>query len=75
MKRRRPDVQYLLCVRNGSFLASLQVRRLYERLPDKDADLHGLVRVVDESGEDYLYPRELFADLDVPRTVARALVR
>jgi hypothetical protein len=74
MRRRQPEVQYLLCVRNGSYVASLQVRRLYERLPDERAALRGLVRVVDESGDDYLYPRELFADLDVPRTVARALI-
>ena len=74
MKRRQPEVRYVLCVDSGPYLASLQVRRLYERLADADAALRGLVRVIDESGEDYLYPRKLFADLEVPPTVARAIV-
>jgi hypothetical protein len=62
-----------LCVRNDAYPVSLQVRRLYEQLTDAAAETRGLVRVIDESGDDYLYPRELFADLDVPSTVARAL--
>ena len=73
MKRRRPNTQYLLCVRNDDYPASLMTRRLYEQLSDPEAEAHGLVRVIDESGGDYLYPRKLFAGLDLPRTVLRAL--
>ena len=73
MKRRRPDVRYLLCVNDETYRASLQVRRLYEQLSDDEAERRGLVRVIDESGDDYLYPRGLFADLDVPPTIARAI--
>ena len=73
MKRRRPNLQYLLCVKNEGYLASLLVRRLYEQLPDAGAEKHGLVRIIDESGEDYLYPQKLFVTLDIPRPVARAI--
>ena len=73
MKRRRPHVRYLLCVRNEGYPASLMTRRLYEHLPDPDAEAHGLVRVVDESGDDYLYPEKLFANLDLPMPVLRAI--
>ena len=73
MKRRRPDIRYLLCVDDEAYPASLQVRRLYEQLSDGEAERRGLVRVIDESGDDYLYPRGLFAELDVPPTIARAI--
>jgi hypothetical protein len=73
MKRRRPNVRYLLCVRNAGYPASLLVRRLYEQLTDNEAESHGLVRVVDESGDDYLYPQKLFASLDLLRPVMRAI--
>jgi hypothetical protein len=49
------------------------VRRLYEELADAGAEQHGLVRIIDESGEDYLYPRKLFVALDIPKPVARAI--
>jgi hypothetical protein len=58
MKRRRPNVRYLLCVRNDGYPASLMTRRLYEQLPDAEGEAHGLVRVVDESGDDYLCPEK-----------------
>ena len=63
----------MLCVRNDGYPASLLVRRLYERLPDRSASARGLVRVVDESGEDYLYPENLFVTLALPRPVTRAM--
>jgi hypothetical protein len=64
---------YVLCVRNDGFPASLLVRRLYERVPDRSAALCGLVRVIDESGEDYLYPEKLFAPIALPRPVTRSI--
>ena len=70
MKRRRSNVRYLLCVRSEGYPASLMTRRLYEHLSDPDAEAHGLVRVVDESGDNYLYPEKLFANLDLPRPVS-----
>lgn len=73
MKRRRQNLQYLLCVKNEGYPASLLVRRLYEEVSDAGAEEHGLVRIIDESGEDYLYPRKFFVALDIPKPVARAI--
>jgi hypothetical protein len=60
-------------VSNEGYRASLELRKLYERRPDLEAEKAGFVRVVDESGEDYLFPRAMFVDLDIPLSVARAL--
>ncbi len=58
MRKPRSTGNYVLCVRNDGYPASLLVRRLYERVPDRNAAARGLFRVVDESGEDYLYPEK-----------------
>jgi hypothetical protein len=73
MRKPRSTKSYVLCVRNDGYPASLLVRRLYERVPDRSAAARGLVRVVDESGEDYLYPEKLFMPIALPRPVARAM--
>jgi hypothetical protein len=73
MRRRRPNIQYVLCVRNDGYPASLLVRRLYERIPDDEAERLGLVRIVDESEEDYLYPAKFFMTLDIPKPIVRAI--
>lgn len=72
MRRRRRTTQYLLCVHNDGYAASLQTRRLYEHVSDKSAEARGLVRVIDESGEDYLDPQKLFATVSLR---SRLLVR
>jgi len=64
--------RYVLCVENGGYAASLEVRKVYRVLPDAAAEARGLVRVVDESGEDYLYPRELFVEVELPPEAAKA---
>ena len=51
----------LLCINNKGYEASLELRKLYENIPDKEAERHGQVRIIDESGEDYLYPTSYFA--------------
>ena len=48
--------KFLLCVENEGYEASLEIRKLYEQLSDKEAERHNQVRIIDESGEDYLYP-------------------
>lgn len=58
--------EFLLCVDNKGYEASLEVRKLYEHIPDKEAELHDQVRIVDESGEDYLYPSGFFAPVRLP---------
>ncbi|MEK7373487.1 MAG: hypothetical protein AABZ85_00445 [Thermodesulfobacteriota bacterium] len=58
--------KFLLCVDNQGYEASLELRKLYETIPDKEAELHNQVRIIDESGEDYLYPSKFFAPVKLP---------
>lgn len=64
--------QYVVCVRNDDYTASLELRKIYAVVPDSDAETHGMIRLVDESGEDYLYPRDFFLPIDVPQTISHA---
>ena len=73
MARNVTGKRYAVCIRNRGHRASLVVRRLYELLPDQEAEEHGLLRIVDESGEDYLYPAQMFVALELPRPVQRAI--
>ena len=66
--------QFLLCVRNTG-CEDLELRKLYRRLPDSAATREGYVRVVDESGEDYLYPKAYFVAVQLPRQAERALAK
>jgi hypothetical protein len=63
---------FAVCLRNGGFGASLEVRKLYPFINDPDAEANNLIRVVDESGEDYLYPAGLFRKLTLPSDIQRA---
>jgi hypothetical protein len=65
--------RFVVCIRNDDYPASLELRKLYRTLDDKFAEQHDLIRVVDESGEDYLYPRDYFLGIDLPRSVEQAL--
>lgn len=58
--------QFVICVKNEGYEASLEIRKVYDLLEDTSAEAHGLVRVVDESGEDYLYPRDFFVPFELP---------
>lgn len=62
---------YLLGVGNEGYPASLEVRKVYEALEDATAAADGLVRVIDESGEDYLYPRSFFVPIELPQPARR----
>ncbi len=67
MPTRRPRTEgFAVCLRNRGFAASLDVRKLYPVLNDPDAEANNLIRVIDESGEDYLYPSGLFQRLTLP---------
>ena len=74
MASTRRKKHFLLCVRNKG-CEDLELRKLYEHLPDDAAAQEGYVRVVDESGEDYLYPTTYFVAVDLPRDAERALAR
>ncbi len=62
-----------MCLGNEGFAASLEVRKLYPFIKDPDEEANKLIRVVDESGEDYLYPARLFRKLAMPSDVQRAI--
>jgi len=67
--------RFVVCIRNTGYPASLERRKIYQALADADAEAHSLVRVIDESGEDYLYPEKFFLALDLPQGVETALRR
>lgn len=69
----RARARYVLCVKNRGYAASLERKKVYRRLDDARASRHGLIRVVDESGQDYLYPGSYFVSIAVPETARRAL--
>jgi hypothetical protein len=69
------EPRYVVCVRNDGYPASLEPRKLYEVLPDQGAAALGQLRVIDESGEDYLYPAGYFAEVQLPQAVQQALRR
>jgi hypothetical protein len=60
-------------LRNAGYAASLEIRKLYPVLNDPDAEANDLIRVIDESGEDYVYPARLFRKVTLPAEVQRAL--
>lgn len=69
MKRAK---EFAICIRNRG-AEDLEVRKVYELIPDQRAAREGYVRVVDESGEDYLYPGAYFVPLELPQPVRRKL--
>lgn len=65
--------QFVVCVRNDEYPASLEKRKIYLSIPDPEAEQIGLIRVIDESGEDYLYPTQLFSLIDLPPALGKVL--
>lgn len=68
-------LEYLLCVKNDGYPASLEVHKVYQSLPDAEAAEHRKVRIIDESGEDYLFPANFFVAVELPLAVKRAFTR
>jgi hypothetical protein len=60
---------FVICVDNSEFEVSLEQQKIYESVPDPDDARCGLLRVIDESGEDYLFPSDRFMPIDLPRNV------
>ncbi len=66
--------QFAICVQNESYPASLELWKVYRVLPDDKAAKHQLIRVVDESGEDYLYDQSWFVPIKLPQAAKEALL-
>jgi hypothetical protein len=71
---RSASKQLVVCVGNDGYPASLEKRKLYVMLPDPAAEKHGLLRVIDESGKDYLYPKSFFRSVALPQSVKKAVL-
>jgi hypothetical protein len=66
--------QFVVCINNSEYPASLELYKIYRVLPDEDAACDGDLRVIDESGEDYLYPAAYFVSIEVPKEVEHAML-
>lgn len=71
--KKKVSRRYAVCIQNKGNEASLELNKLYIVLPDRRAEADGLVRVIDEDREDYLYPAAWFAAVEVPRVVELSL--
>ena len=69
-----PSNALAICVKNDGYDASLELRKVYEFLPDAEASKRDQLRVVDESGEDYLYPKEFFVCIELPQAARRQVL-
>jgi hypothetical protein len=72
---KRSERQFVVCVKNKGFGASLELRKLYQMIADETAVKLHQVRVIDESGEDYLYPEEYFVPVHLPLAAEKAVRR
>ena len=73
MKKKSKRAVFAVCINNTGYSVSLEAGKLYQVLPDVEAEKHGLIRVIDESGEDYGYTSERFFVLDVPHALEKVL--
>lgn len=71
----RPTKRLVVCVKNDGYLVSLELRKLYVALADAQAAKLGQLRVIDESGEDYLYPQEFFVAVELPQSLRRRVLQ
>ncbi|MFN0123289.1 MAG: hypothetical protein ACKV2V_22530, partial [Blastocatellia bacterium] len=70
-----PETQFVVCLNNSDYPASLELHKIYRVLPDDDAAADGDIRIVDESGEDYLYPADWFVSISLPKAIEDSLRR
>jgi hypothetical protein len=66
--------QLVVCINNEGYPAALEKRKIYVMLRDPAAEKHGLFRIIDESGDDYLYPRTFFRSIALPQSVKKAVL-
>ena len=71
MEQHNLETQFVVCVKNEDYSASLELRKIYQVIPDARAAEHRLIRVIDESGEDYLYPADYFVPIELPQGVEK----
>jgi hypothetical protein len=75
MAKKKAEPAFLLCIKNVDYSASLEVRKVYQAIPDEAAAARHFVRIIDELGEDYLYPDSYFVPIELPRGAARVFIQ
>ena len=75
MKTRNGKTRFVICISNKNYQACLELRKIYQALPDERAAKSKYVRIVEESEEDYLYPEQYFVPVNLPATVEKALLK
>jgi hypothetical protein len=75
LKTKKISTEFVVCLRNEGYVASLELHKIYRIIPDLDAEKDGDLRIVDESGEDYLYPKDWFVPIEVPKAVEASLLK
>jgi hypothetical protein len=65
---------FAVCIDNSEYPASLEIHKIYRVIPDQDAEQDGNLRIIDESGEDYIYPGRYFLTIDLPQETERVLM-
>lgn len=73
MNRRAKHKRFVICICNHGYEASLERGKLYRAIPDTASERRRLLRIIDESGEDYVYPDGFFAPIELPKAVEKAL--
>ena len=75
MEENDRETQYVICIKNEGYPASLELRKVYQKLPDAQAEAHAMIRLIDESGEGYLYPDAFFLPIRLPQAVKKAFTQ
>jgi len=75
IETKKTEPGFVVCLKNEGYTASLERHKIYRVLPDPQAEKDGDLRIIDESGEDYLYPKDWFALITVPDAVEASLLR
>ena len=73
MQHRSTEARFVVCIKNDGYPASLEVRKIYRMVSDTRAAEHQLARIIDESGEDYLYPADYFVPIELPQALVEVL--
>lgn len=73
-KTKTVDRQFVVCVANDGYPASLELSKIYVLLPDATTEKLGLLRIIDESGSDYLYPKSFFHRIELPPPIKKAVL-
>ena len=76
MKESKQNIsEFVVCINNSDYPALLELHKIYRVIADKEIEDEGDIRIIDESGEDYIYPSSYFVPIQVPQTVEESLLR